>query len=91
LEYNIDDSFIGVVAHAIKKNSSVNDDCIKKICDQITELYGGANIYISKQLNQKLSVRNAEIKKDYQLGLTKDRLESKYLLSRFQINRILRA
>lgn len=91
MESNINDSFIGVIAYSIKQQSKLTDDCIKKICDQITELSGGDYVYISKQYNQKLSVRNAEIKRDYQSGITKDRLETKYLLSRFQINRILRA
>lgn len=91
MEYNIDDSFIGVVAHAIKQHAKVTDDCLVKICNQITDISGGDYVYISKQYNKKLSVRNAEIKKDYLSGLTKDRLVSKYLLSRFQINRILRA
>lgn len=88
---DIDDSFLGVVVAAITQHISATDHQLQNVCNTITELAGGDVVYISKQYNQKLSVRNQQLKKDFLSGATKSSLESKYLLSRHQINRILKA
>ena len=91
LDSNIDDSFMGILALAITKHINATDNQIDSIKKTIIEIAGGDVIYISKQYNQKLSVRNDQLKKDFYSGVTKTSLESKYLLSRHQINRILKA
>lgn len=91
MDSNIDDSFFGVVAMAITTHIKATDEQVRKIHQTITELSGGDVIYISKQHNLKLSVRNDQLKKDHASGITKAHLETKYLLSRHQINRILKA
>jgi len=91
LDSNIDDSFFGVVALAITKHVQATDDQVKRIHQTIVDLAGGDVIYISKQHNLKLSVRNDQLKKDHASGIPKAHLETKYLLSRHQINRILKA
>lgn len=91
MDSNIDDSFFGVVAMAITKHVQATDDQVKRIHQTIVDLAGGDVVYISKQYNKKLSVRNNQLKKDFLSGSTKQHLEVKYLLSRHQINRILKA
>ena len=91
MESNIDDSFLGVVSLAITRHIKATDEQVSKIHQTIIDLAGGDVVYISKQYNQKLSVRNDQLKKDHASGVHKSYLESKYCLSRHQINRILKA
>mgnify|MGYP006322583077 CR=1 FL=1 len=91
MESNIDDSFRGVLTLAISKRIKATDSQLSSIYNTIIKLAGGDVVYISKQYNQRLSVRNQQLKKDFYSGTPKASLEAKYLLSRHQINRILKA
>ena len=70
MESDIDDSFMGILSIAITKHINATDNQIDSIKKTIIEIAGGDVVYISKQYNQKLSVRNKLIKDAFNKSYT---------------------